>query len=124
MGLFNGMSPAVQNRLQQNVPSIVQAVNPSDSRVYWLGYYNIAGTGYVDGSCIPSVGAATSQFSLSVYDIARNAGPVRLIDTDAIIGSNPADVQTFYLGAGGVNGWPHPNAQGAQAIADHITTYR
>jgi hypothetical protein len=131
---WNGRSAAVQASITGGVNKITTGLRTADPdvNVTWLGYYNIAGTGtnqvhtqpYFPSACAVPVNEDMGIIHSTIQ--AGLAPNVRFLSLNPVLQQKNDLIQPLFLidaarnGSTGPNppGWPHPNSNGAQAIAD------
>ncbi|MDB5178164.1 MAG: SMP-30/Gluconolaconase/LRE-like region family protein [Patescibacteria group bacterium] len=131
-GAWNGRTASVQSSITSGASQITSGLHSTDptAKITWLGYYNIAGTGtnelrstpYFPEGCSNPV----SESMVVVHNAIRSGLPadVHFVSADPVMHQDNSKIQPLYLGQAIANGngpnpagWPHPNRDGAQAIA-------
>jgi lysophospholipase L1-like esterase len=112
--------PGKRPQMLTSIYDIVTSLYEADPQVgvYWVRYYNMAGTGAgrnaLPAACRDAVAAGLQVFN-GTTDVAFSVYPFRLqlVSTAPMDGDN----RKFQQDA---PGWPHPNAAGHRAIADEV----
>ncbi len=130
---WNGRDQKVKDSISIGVRAIVDRLHNADpvAKLTWMGYYNTAGTGTNEGRKTPMFPASCNQAvdaALAVLHDTIKLGlgdGVQFIVTDSVMRSDNSKMQPLYVvraataGRDDTNppGWPHPNNEGAKAIA-------
>jgi hypothetical protein len=134
---WGGYNSGVQSTIKSNVTSIATNLRTADeaSALYWVGYYNVAGTGspglsplgnpVVPATCANAFQAADSKLT-NVIQSGLTGITYTWINTDSKLHMKNADLQSINaLNIAGMqlkiklllSGWPHPNRLGSSTIA-------
>ena len=131
---WGGYDPSIQSTIKTNVTTIADDLRTGDASasLYWIGYYNIAGTGYpglsvlsnpvAPATCANPFQAANAELA-SVIKSGLTGIPYTWINADKSLHMDDLDLQSISA----INmlvkiksflpGWPHPNSTGASVIA-------
>ena len=125
-----------RDQIRNNVTMIKNGLHDADpaAKIAWNAYFNIAGTGIMPGNCSSAITGGLSRLRDEINVGLRAGGDVAtLIDNTNLPGYM---IQPWYVDDaidvagcgvyGAINGpchrppgWPHPNSQGAQWIANN-----
>jgi len=125
---WTGWSSSVRTTITDNVAFISQyllgsAHGDPTARLTWLSYYDIAGTGPTPAICADPFDTARQMLDITIQNGLKDV-PHVWVDVNAIIGGRGDLLQGFYATDVPpftvLPGWPHPNTDGAIAIADQL----
>lgn len=128
---WSGWSGSVADQTTSNARHIMDWLTGTgqDVKVFWISYYNIAGTGApAPGSC---AGAFNEAMGTLHSHIRANldSNSYTWIDVSAAMNGRGDRIQDWYLTDtldalallnGPHTGWPHPDTNGVRAISDSI----
>jgi len=136
-GAWDGFRAPVKASIISGIKKIASGLAGADpsTAITWVGYYNMSGTGtntehpqpYMPTTCNKPVQDAIRSLNDTIR--AGLSSGITYISMSAVMDSRKGGVQSLYLTATGLNtlfgssnppGWPHPNKEGAKAIAGVI----
>jgi hypothetical protein len=131
---WGGYDPSIQSTIKANATTIADDLRTGDASasLYWIGYYNVAGTGnpglsplgnpVVPTTCVNAFQAANVELASDI-ESGLTGIPYAWINADSSLHMKDSDLQSISA----INmlvkiklflpGWPHPNSTGASAIA-------
>ncbi|MCC7078258.1 MAG: hypothetical protein IT198_14140 [Acidimicrobiia bacterium] len=132
---WDGWAENIASSISDGAGIIVSQLQVPGTRVVWVGYFNLAGTGPAPASCSNAIRNATTALHTAIRD-ELNSATYTWVDVGTPMDSRSDRIQPWYyledlveqlrcsaeFSADCTNppGWPHPNTNGAQAIADEV----
>jgi hypothetical protein len=122
---WNGYKPAIQASIVDGLQKVTAGLRETDPQITlaFQGYYNIAGTGPMPLNCRNAFNGAMD----TIHGVIKRGLPAdaQFNDISGAMNGQDSLMQEFFSGhlstqAVRLTGWPHPNQEGAQAIANQI----